>query len=123
MSCRSVVIDTEYWGNRLEVGIDLVLDQHADDHHMQVWTEGLSPTFRSILAQRLGIASGQSLAEIQRGILMHRGELLQYLLLDAAAQNTRMHAIVEVARSQLPATQLPNSTSDDGSNISRDWQN
>ena len=106
MSYRTAVIDTEYWGNRLEVGTDLVLDQHADDHHMQAWTEGLSPPCRSILVQRLGIAPSQSLTGIQRAILAHRDELLPYLLLDAAAQNTRMHAIVEVARSQLPATQL-----------------
>lgn len=106
MSHRSAVIDTVFWENRLEVGTDLVCDQHADDRYMQAWADGLSPTCRSILAQRLGIASSLSIAEFRRAVLAHRDELLRYLLLDAAAQNTRMHAVVEVARSQLPATEL-----------------
>ena len=106
MSHRSAVIDAEFWGNRLEVGTDLVLARLANNHHLQTWTEGLSPRCRSILVERLGIAPDLSIADTRRAVFAQRDRLLPFLLLDAAGQNKRMHAIVEVARSRLPADVL-----------------
>lgn len=106
MPYLSADIDNEYWGNRLEVGTELVLDQHADDHHMQTWAGGLSPRCRAILVDRFGIAPDLSIVDARRAILARRDQLLLFLLLDAAAQNKRMYAIVEVARGRLPAEML-----------------
>lgn len=102
MSRRFAVIDTEYWGNRLEVGTELILEQHADDRYMEAWVAGLSPRCRSILVERFGLATDQSIADTRSTILEHRDQLLPFLLVDAATQKKRMHAIVDVARNKLP---------------------
>ena len=106
MSHGSADIEVEYWGNRLEVGVDLILEQHADGHYMQAWVDGLSPRCRAILVERLGIDPDLGIADTRRAILAHRDRLLPFLLLDAATQNKRISAIVEVVRSKLPAQML-----------------
>lgn len=98
---HAVAIDTEFWGNRLEVGTQLVLERHADDRHIVAWIDALSSRCRALLMERLGISSDSRAA-----ILMHRDGLLPYLLLDEVTKSKRMCAIVEVAQMRLCAAEL-----------------
>lgn len=42
-------LDEAFWGDRLEVGTDLIQQQLADDEFMERWSASLGPRRRAIL--------------------------------------------------------------------------
>ena len=98
-------IDGAYWGDRLEVSTDVVLQQHAEDSYMARWVDGLSPRCRALLVEHFAIdADDLTIRDTRAAILEHRDELIRFLLVDAATQGKRTYAIVEVGRAKLSPT-------------------
>ena len=95
-------IDEAFWGDRLEVGTDLIQQQLADDEFMERWSTGLGPRRRAILVDELALEPGNGKKQARSEILDRRDELLPFLLVDAAASGKRTYAILEVARAKLP---------------------
>ncbi len=97
-----VHVDATYWGDRLEVSTDVVLQQHAEDSYMSRWVTGLSPRCRALLAEHFGIdTEDMTINEVREAILDFRDDLVPFLLVDAASQGKRTYAIVEVGRAKL----------------------
>lgn len=94
-------IDEAFWGDRLEVGTDLIQQQLADDDFMERWSTGLGPRRRAILVDELALEPGNGKKQARSEILDRRDELLPFLLVDAAASGKRTYAILEVARAKL----------------------
>jgi hypothetical protein len=106
MADSTAVLDTTYWGDRLEISVELILDQHADDQRMATWLDGLTPRCLAILVERLRIPPDLSRAETRHAILAHRDALIPFLLAHTATAGKRSYAIVEVARAKLSASEL-----------------
>ena len=63
-----VHIDGAYWGDRLEVSTDVVLQQHAEDSYMSRWVDGLSPRCRALLVEHFDIdAEDLTIKKLTRG--------------------------------------------------------
>ena len=90
-----------FWNDRLEVGIDLVTEQHGDLHDVTDWVARLSPRCRDILVGRFGIDPRQDITSTRATILDHHEELLPFMLVDAATVGKRTYAIQDVARKRL----------------------
>jgi hypothetical protein len=99
-------IDTTFWGDRLEVGTELIQKQLEDDEFMEKWSTLLGPRRRSLLLDELGVDDTNGKGEARAAILEHREELLPFLLVDAAAAGKRTYAILEVARAKLKAADI-----------------
>jgi len=92
-----------YWGDRLEVSTEVALQQHGDEDTMAAWVHGLSPRARSLLMEHLGIGLDDhaKLKDTRAAILERADELLDFLLVDAAAKGKLSYAIEESGRAQL----------------------
>lgn len=95
-------IDTEFWGDRLEVNTDLVLRQHEDDDFVEKWVDGIKMRARAVLAGQLGIDGELGVRDTRKAILERRDELVEYRLAEAAVAGRLSYAILEVARAKLP---------------------
>lgn len=94
-------LDEAFWGDRLEVGTELIQQQLTDDEFMERWSTALGPRRRAILVDQLGLDPGNGKKQARSEILDRRDELLPFLLVDAAASGKRTYAILEVARAKL----------------------
>ncbi|MBM4320472.1 MAG: hypothetical protein FJ125_11055 [Deltaproteobacteria bacterium] len=110
MSAIPFQIDEEYWGDRLEVGTELVVQAHSRDDHMRRWVAMLSPRCRAVLVEHLGIDDELGRGEHKDAIFERRSELLLFLLVDAALEGKRSFAIEELSQAKLSQTALAAST-------------
>src|SRR5262245_45175845 len=94
-------IDKRFWEDQLEVNLDLVLQQHADDDFIEMWLHGLAPRPRQILLDHLGIDSKLKSGDARRALLARRAALVPFRLAEEAVAGKRTYAIVEVARAKL----------------------
>lgn len=95
-------IDTEFWGDRLEVNTDLILKQHEDDDFVEKWVGGIKMRARAVLAEQLGIDDELGVQDTKAAIFEQRDELVGYRLAEAAVAGRLSYAILEVARAKLP---------------------
>ena len=96
-------VDKEYWGNRLEVNADLVIEKHADRRYLDKWVRRLSRISRQALVEHFGMDPHAAAGQQRLQLLAIPGQLLPVLLVAAAASGKRNTAIVEVARQRLSA--------------------
>jgi len=94
-------VDKEYWGNRLEVNADLVIERHADRRYLDTWVRKLSRIARQLLVHHLGMDTQAAAGQQRLQLLAIPGQLLPVLLVAAATSGKRSTAIVEVARQRL----------------------
>lgn len=96
-------IDTDFWGNRLEVNTELVLQRHADHVHFEGWIDGLPQRPRVLAAQHLGISPDLGVKKTRQALLERRDDLVGMMLVEAATAGKRTYAITEVAKARLSA--------------------
>ena len=99
-------IDREYWGNRLEVNVDLVAEKHADALYLEAWVRKLSKRSRLVLVRHFGLDEEAAPRQQQLQLLALPTMLFPVMLVAAAAAGKRRHAISEVARTRLPEADL-----------------
>jgi hypothetical protein len=99
-------IDREFWGDRLEVDVDLLLQQHADDDFMKAWAARMKKRARNVLASQLNIDTHAKINDVRAAILTHRASLIPYRLAEAAVAGKRSFALLEVARAKLDEDEL-----------------
>ena len=113
MDAASNGIDREYWGDRLEVNIELLAQRHADPAYLTAWVTRLRKRPRTLIADHLHIDAGQAIKDLRAELLGRPEHLLTAMLVEAAAAGKRGYAITEVSRSRLTEDdltrcQLPN---------------
>ena len=106
MDAASNGIDREYWGDRLEVNIELLAQRHADPAYLAAWVTRLRKRPRTLLADHLHIDAGQAIKDLRAQLLGRSEHLLTAMLVEAAAAGKRAYAITEISRSRLTEDEL-----------------
>ncbi len=106
MAHESNGISVDYWGNRLEVNADLIVQQHADKDYLTSWVEKLPKRARQLLIEHLRLGRAVGAGEQCYQLVKHSDRLLPAMLVHAATAGKRSYAITEVARSRLTDEQL-----------------
>lgn len=94
-------IDAKFWGDRLEVNTELLVQRLGDDEYVLAWLKRLWMRPRSLLAKHLGIEPALSPADTREALYERRDELLPMMLVEATAAGKRRYAISEVASAKL----------------------
>ena len=99
MSLSGFQVDEEYWGDRLEVGTELVVQQYGRDAHMRRWIAAMNPRCRAVVVEHLGLEPDD---DFRAAAFARRAELLPFLLLvDEVMEGKRACSIEQVARGRL----------------------
>lgn len=101
MDMRTNGIDKQFWGDRLEVNVDLLSQRHADPTYMAGWVARLKKRPRSLLAAHLDLDDELGVRDMRSELLDRAEQLLPVMLVEAATAGKRAYAIVEVARTRL----------------------
>jgi len=96
-------VGKDYWGNRLEVNTELVLQRQADHVHFMRWVDRLPQRPRVLAAQHLGVAADLGVKKTREALLEHKDDLVAMMLVEAATAGKRTYAINEVAKARLSA--------------------
>src|SRR5437660_10148567 len=98
--------DRSYWGNRLEVPVDAVVELASCDDTLAAWAAQLGPRFRALIADELGLptnASSKALLEALRG---NRKTFFTALLVHAVISQKRQSVLLDVAGPRLTNEEL-----------------
>lgn len=102
----TTAIDTAFWQNRLEVGVDQVEARLASPREMAVWAGKLGPRRRAVLAEQLNMVM-----PLEKQVLLYqldklRVTLAPFVFCDEFARNKLGHAVLEIARHKLTPREL-----------------
>ncbi len=100
-----IEIDRDYWSDRLEVDVDDVLEQFADDVVMGQWPPIGSPRCREILEKQLGLDAGMAKSDMADAAPNFGEDILPFMLAHEARKGKAEIAIKQVAEERLSEAQ------------------